>query len=44
LLRKQGDDGALYYDTEAKTIEDLKGFNYDGYQFDANLQKGSFSI
>jgi cytoplasmic iron level regulating protein YaaA (DUF328/UPF0246 family) len=39
LLRKQGDDGAYIIDTEAKTIEDLKGFNYDGYQFDANLQK-----
>ncbi|PWA11037.1 peroxide stress protein YaaA [Flavobacterium laiguense] len=26
-------------DTNAQTIEDLKGFNYDGYQFDANLSK-----
>ena len=26
-------------DTNAKTIEDLKGFNYDGYGFDANLSK-----
>lgn len=26
-------------DTNAKTIEDLKGFNYDGYQYDANLSK-----
>ena len=26
-------------DTNAETIEDLKGFNYDGYQFDANLSK-----
>ena len=26
-------------DTNAKTIEDLKGFNYGGYQFDANLSK-----
>ncbi|MFM9826203.1 peroxide stress protein YaaA [Flavobacterium sp.] len=26
-------------DTNAKTIEDLKGFNYEGYQFDANLSK-----
>ena len=24
-------------DTEAKTIDDIKGFNYDGYGFDANL-------
>jgi hypothetical protein len=39
LLRKQGDDGAVYYRYGSKTIEDLKGFNYDGYQFDANLQK-----
>ena len=28
-------------DTNAKTIEDLKGFNYDGYQFDATLSKGN---
>jgi cytoplasmic iron level regulating protein YaaA (DUF328/UPF0246 family) len=28
-------------DTNAETIEDLKGFNYDGYQFDANLSKGN---
>jgi len=27
-------------DTNAQTIEDLKGFNYDGYQYDANLSKG----
>lgn len=26
-------------DTNAETIDDLKGFNYDGYQFDANLSK-----
>jgi cytoplasmic iron level regulating protein YaaA (DUF328/UPF0246 family) len=26
-------------DTNAETIEDLKGFNYEGYQFDANLSK-----
>lgn len=26
-------------DTNAETIEDLKGFNYDGYQFDANLSE-----
>jgi cytoplasmic iron level regulating protein YaaA (DUF328/UPF0246 family) len=28
-------------DTNAQTIDDLKGFNYDGYQFDANLSKGN---
>ena len=28
-------------DTNAKTIEDLKGFNYDSYQFDASLSKGN---
>lgn len=28
-------------DTNAETIEDLKGFNYEGYQFDANLSKGN---
>lgn len=28
-------------DTNAKTIDDLKGFNYEGYQFDANLSKGN---
>lgn len=26
-------------DTNAKTIDDLKGFNFEGYQFDANLSK-----
>ena len=26
-------------DKNAETIEDLKGFNYDGYAFDANLSK-----
>lgn len=26
-------------DTNAETIEDIKGFNYDGYAFDANLSK-----
>lgn len=31
-------------DTEAKTIEDLKGFNYDGYQFDANLSKDNHLV
>jgi cytoplasmic iron level regulating protein YaaA (DUF328/UPF0246 family) len=24
-------------DTNAQTIEDIKGFNYEGYAFDANL-------
>lgn len=28
-------------DTQAETIDDLKGFNYDGYAFDANLSKGN---
>lgn len=28
-------------DTNAETIDDLKGFNYDGYAFDANLSKGN---
>ena len=28
-------------DTNAKTIDDLKGFNYEGYQFDANLSSGN---
>jgi cytoplasmic iron level regulating protein YaaA (DUF328/UPF0246 family) len=28
-------------DTNVETIEDLKGFNYEGYQFDANLSKGN---
>ncbi len=27
-------------DTNAQTIDDLKGFNYEGYAFDANLSKG----
>ena len=27
--------------TEANTIEDLKGFNYEGYAFDANLSQGN---
>jgi cytoplasmic iron level regulating protein YaaA (DUF328/UPF0246 family) len=31
-------------DTEAKTIDDLKGFNYDGYQFDATLSKGDHLV
>lgn len=28
-------------DTNAETIEDLKGFNYEGYAFDANLSSGN---
>ncbi|WP_333877612.1 peroxide stress protein YaaA [Flavobacterium sp.] len=28
-------------DTQAETIDDLKGFNYEGYAFDANLSKGN---
>lgn len=28
-------------DTNAETIDDLKGFDYDGYKFDANLSKGN---
>lgn len=28
-------------DTNAETIEDLKGFNYEGYRFDGNLSKGN---
>ena len=28
-------------DTNAKTVEDLKGFDYEGYRFDANLSKGN---
>lgn len=31
-------------ETDAKTIDDLKGFNYDGYQFDANLSKGNHLV
>ena len=31
-------------DTNAETIDDLKGFNYDGYQFDANLSKGNHLV
>ena len=27
--------------TNAETVEDLKGFNYEGYAFDANLSKGN---
>lgn len=28
-------------DTNAETLEDLKGFNYEGYQYDASLSKGN---
>ena len=28
-------------DTNAETITDLQGFNYEGYSFDANLSKGN---
>ncbi|WP_298392616.1 peroxide stress protein YaaA [Flavobacterium sp.] len=28
-------------DTNAETIEDLKGFNYEGYAFDSNLSSGN---
>ena len=28
-------------DTNAETIDDLRGFNYDGYAFDSNLSKGN---
>ena len=28
-------------DTDAKTIADLKGFDYEGYRFDAHLSKGN---
>ena len=31
-------------DTQAETIEDLKGFNYENYQFDANLSKGNHLV
>ena len=31
-------------DTNAQTVDDLKGFNYDGYQFDANLSEGSHLV
>jgi len=31
-------------DTNAETIDDLKGFNYDGYGFDANLSKDNHLV
>ena len=30
--------------TNAETIDDLKGFNYEGYQFDGNLSKGNHLV
>ena len=31
-------------DKDAKTIDDLKGFDYEGYQFDDNLSKGNHLV
>lgn len=31
-------------DTDAKTIDDLKGFNYEGYQYDDSLSKGNHLV
>ncbi|TRX35614.1 peroxide stress protein YaaA [Flavobacterium restrictum] len=31
-------------DTNAQTIDDLKGFDYEGYQFDANLSQGNHLV
>jgi cytoplasmic iron level regulating protein YaaA (DUF328/UPF0246 family) len=31
-------------DTDAQTIDDLKGFNYEGYAFDANLSKANTMV
>jgi uncharacterized protein len=31
-------------DTNAQTIDDLKGFNAEGYQFDANLSQGNHLV
>ncbi|MFV8442408.1 peroxide stress protein YaaA [Flavobacterium sp. LB2P44] len=31
-------------DSDPQTIDDLKGFNYDGYQFDANLSEGNHLV
>ena len=28
-------------DTNAETLEDIKGFDYEGYRFDSNLSKGN---
>jgi uncharacterized protein len=31
-------------DTNAETVDDLKGFNYEGYQYDDNLSKGNHLV
>ena len=31
-------------DTNAQTLDDLKGFNYEGYQFDGNLSEGNHLV
>lgn len=31
-------------DTNAKTVDDLKGFDYEGYKLDANLSKGEHLV
>ena len=31
-------------DTNAKTVDDLKGFDYEGYKFDVNLSKGKHLV
>jgi len=31
-------------DTNAETIDDLKGFNYEGYQYDDSLSKGNHLV
>ena len=31
-------------DTNAQTLDDLKGFNYEGYQFDDNLSEGNHLV
>ena len=31
-------------DTNAETIDDLKGFDYEGYHFDANLSEGNHLV
>lgn len=28
-------------DTGAETVDDLKGFDYEGYHFDSNLSQGN---
>jgi cytoplasmic iron level regulating protein YaaA (DUF328/UPF0246 family) len=44
MPRKQGHDGALYHRYRCKTINDLQGFNYGGYQFDATLSAGNHLV